>query len=74
MAVERSSVRSFDLMALVIYDDACFEPRYLGFIAARGLSHVFTPGAFIITVLRRLVRLPDTAADTLVVVKELLAD
>ena len=32
--VEANLGRSFNLMALVIYDDACLEPRYLRFIAA----------------------------------------
>src|SRR5262249_51942757 len=43
--------RSFNLMALVIYDDACLEPSYLRFIAAGGLAHAFAARALEITVL-----------------------
>ena len=74
--VEANLGRSFNLMALVIYDDACLEPRYLRFIAAGGPAHAFAPRALKITVLGCLTCLPqvDTAADALVVVKKLLAD
>src|SRR5262245_17045464 len=63
-------------MVLVIYNDACLEPRYFRLIAARGLAHVLGPGAFVVTVLGRLTCLPQVhaAANTLVVIKELLAD
>src|SRR5215467_640815 len=68
--------RSFNLTALVIYDDACLEPSYLRFIAAGGLADALAPRAPEKTVLGRLTCFPqiDTAADTPVVVKKLLAD
>jgi len=60
--VEENLGRSFNLTALVIYDDACLELRYLRFIAAGGPAHAFAPSK--ITVLGCLTCLPqvDTAA------------
>ena len=63
-------------MAFVVHDDARLEPGNLGLIAAGGLAHVFAPRAFVVKGFGRLAGLPqvDAAANTVVVVKELLAD